>query len=92
MSIEAMKQAHDLSLDGKHFEARQLLLEAIEEAENAPPKREWVWLTDEQISLGHFNINPGDWNNLNYEKSWEEGFIAGAKFSQEKLKELNHVL
>jgi hypothetical protein len=33
MSIEAMKLAHDLSLDGKHFEARQLLLEAIEEAE-----------------------------------------------------------
>jgi hypothetical protein len=37
MSIEAMKQAHTLSMDGEHFEARQILLDAIEDAEKQKP-------------------------------------------------------
>ena len=41
--IEAMKQAHDMSLDGEHFAARQLLLETIADLE----KQEPVAWTDE---------------------------------------------
>ena len=41
MSIEAMKQAHDLSLDGNHFAARQVLMKAIEQAENQQPVGWW---------------------------------------------------
>ena len=36
-------------------------------------------LTEQEISLLAHNIDDGDWNDLNYQKCWHEGFVAGAR-------------
>lgn len=56
----------------------------------SPPKREWVELTDEQISLMAHNEDEGDWNDLRFRDCWREGYLLGAKAIQAKLKEVNH--
>lgn len=47
-------------------------------------------LTEQEISLLAHNIDDGDWNDLNYQKCWHEGFVAGARAIEsavlEKLK------
>ena len=56
----------------------------------SPPKREWVELTDEKISLMAFNDDTGDWNDLRFRDCWREGYLIGAKAISAKLKEVNH--
>lgn len=47
-------------------------------------------LTEQEISLLAHNIDDGDWNDLNYQKCWHEGYVAGARAIEsavlEKLK------
>ncbi len=56
-----------------------------------PPEaqQEWVGLTESEISLGAFNTDPGDWNDLRFQTSWHEGFQAGADFARTELKQKN---
>jgi hypothetical protein len=54
----------------------------------APPKREWVGLTDEEIHQAFCHVGyetPHDWN-----KDPESWCIANAKYLQAILKEKNH--
>ena len=41
-------------------------------------------LSDEQISLGLHNLDEGDWNSIGYQKSWQRGFVMGARFAEEE--------
>ena len=82
--IEAMKQAHDMSLDGEHFAARQLLLETIADLE----KQEPVAWTDELeiISKGikdAIEENGGFWRSCTGCYETNEGYPPnGAYFSK----------
>jgi hypothetical protein len=60
MSVEAMKKAHDLSLDGNHFAARQVLMEAIEQAEKQEPV---AWYNPDESTLAFKKLR-GDWHPL----------------------------
>jgi hypothetical protein len=55
----------------------------------APPKREWVGLTDDAIDLMAHNSDEGDWNSLIYRDLWTKGYLQGVKDAQDKLKERN---
>lgn len=49
----------------------------------------WVGLTDDEIGLGAHNIDPGDWNSLDFRDLWIDGFKAGAYFASDELREKN---
>lgn len=55
----------------------------------APPQREWVGLTDEEVSLMAFNECAEDWNDLRFKNCWIDGYNAGSCATQAKLKEKN---
>lgn len=57
--------------------------------ENAPPKREWQSLTDEQIRLMAHNDDEGDWSDLRLRSCWHEGYLEGARSAEAKLREKN---
>ena len=50
MNIEALKEAHDLSLDGRDFAARQIILDVIanfeKEALSEPEQEPVAWMND----------------------------------------------
>ena len=55
----------------------------------APPKREWVELTDEEIRLMAHNDDKGDWNDLRFRSCWHNGYVDGVNAANAKLKEKN---
>jgi hypothetical protein len=55
----------------------------------APPKREWVGLTVEEIRLMAHNDDKGDWNDLRFRSCWHNGYVDGVNAANAKLKELN---
>ena len=55
----------------------------------APPKREWVGLTEDEMRLMCHNDDNGDWNDLQQRRFWRETYLAGAKAAQDELKKRN---
>ena len=55
----------------------------------APPRKEWVGLTVEDIRLMAHNDDKNDWNDLRFRSCWHEGYVDGVNAANAKLKELN---
>ena len=55
----------------------------------APPKRQWVGLTEDEMHLMCHNDDDGDWNDLQQRRFWRETYLAGAKAAQDELKKRN---
>jgi hypothetical protein len=42
-----------------------------------------VPLMDNQVLLAAHNEDPGDWNDLNFKKSWYDGFVVGFRAAED---------
>jgi hypothetical protein len=48
----------------------------------ATPPATLVPLMDNQVLLAAHNEDPGDWNDLNFKKSWYDGFVVGFRAAE----------
>jgi hypothetical protein len=55
----------------------------------SPPRKKWVGLTEDEISLMAHNDDDGDWNDPRYRSCWLKGYFDGGRAIESKLKELN---
>ena len=75
MNIEALKEAHDLSLDGRDFAARQIILDVIANLEKealSEPEQEpvaWMYERDTQAICTEFSFSRFDTEGR---KGWNE--------------------
>ena len=81
----------DLAFCERECEQLATQLAAIESGENYSPtaQREWVEVTAAQILRDAHAIDDNEWDDLYCKDCWHKGFMEGAKYANEILKEKN---
>jgi hypothetical protein len=67
-----------LKLEREILQAR--INDLTSEYETASPKQESSTLSDEQLRLLAYNCDEGDWDSLQAQKAWLQGFVSGSKY------------
>ena len=61
---------------------RKALARVLGHLRYAPKTQPTVPLMDDQVLLAAHNEDPGDWNDLNFKKSWYDGFVVGFRAAE----------